>query len=232
MTVIAPSSLDAVTLARMRADAERGHSSRHMDPALVREAERFLPGMSTEWLTYVVGRPVMTYRYFTTAELILAVAAAKADAEYLREAQAARYAAWEQERKANAARAASAHQREADAWDALRAALPVPVSVWHNWTARHYDGWIQGADHAVVLEDLHAGRLHRQAKDPLCWTPSRAHQLRHVTPNGTDDERRIPDCKACLRTARQLAKAEEEAGKDRAVRLRITAREEAGEEQQ
>lgn len=78
------------------------------------------------------------------------------------------------------------------------------MAVCHNWTARHLDGYQQGADHIVVLADLDAGRLHRKAGDPLCWAPSRAHELRHVGAN-VGDEKRIPDCKACVRRAGKLA---------------------------
>jgi hypothetical protein len=80
------------------------------------------------------------------------------------------------------------------------------VVVLHNWTARHLDGYEQGADHIVVTETLYVGRLYRQADRTLCWTPSRAHELRHVGPYyAPDDDKRIPNCKACLRTAERIA---------------------------
>jgi hypothetical protein len=80
--------------------------------------------------------------------------------------------------------------------------------VWHNWTARHLDGYEQGADHIVTMEPLHVGRVTREARRPLCWTPSRAHELRHVQANGEEKEDRVPTCKACLRTAERIATKE------------------------
>jgi hypothetical protein len=90
-------------------------------------------------------------------------------------------------------------------WPALAERLPVPVTVWHNWTARHYDGYEQGADHIVPLEPVNAGRLQRPAREPLCFTPSRAHALRHVMHNGEGQYERTPNCQACLRLAERLA---------------------------
>lgn len=197
------SALDDATLARMRAEAAV-KAGPFVDPALLRDADALLPGIDAEWLARIIGHPVRSYRTFTNAELFLAVHAAQADAEYLRALAAARRA--EQGRAGREAAAAAQAQAQAvrDAWQALASRLPVPVAVWHNWTARHLDGYEQGADHIAVLEDLHAGRLRRRARSPLCWTPSRAHELRHVTGN-VGDELRPPNCKACLRHARRLA---------------------------
>jgi hypothetical protein len=63
----------------------------------------------------------------------------------------------------------------------------------------------------VVLEDLAVGRLRRAAGLPLCWTPSRARQLRHVHGNA-GDERRIPDCKACLERAARIVLTQKRPG--------------------
>jgi len=62
----------------------------------------------------------------------------------------------------------------------------------------------KGANHIVVRTSLRAGRLNREEEQPLCWTPSRAHELRYVEPTA-QDERNMPDCKACLRNAEKLA---------------------------
>lgn len=90
-------------------------------------------------------------------------------------------------------------------WMNLARELPVPVTVWHNWTPRHYDGYEQGADHIVLLEPLDVGRIQRAARRPLCETPSRRRQLRNVFANGEAQYERVPDCKACLRLAEGLA---------------------------
>ena len=63
-----------------------------------------------------------------------------------------------------------------------------------NWPARHLDGYEHGADRIVVLEDLEVGRLRRAAGTPLCQTPSRAHQQRHVS-GSVGDQRRLPAAK-------------------------------------
>jgi len=204
------SALDDATLTAMRAEAEAGDRSPFIDPALLREAEALIHLANDEWLARVLGHTVDRYqglaawRYLTQAELALTVRAINTDRAHLEAVAAERRAAQERVRAEQATEAAAARQAERDGWEALRARLPVPVQVCHNWTARHLDGYEQGADHIVVMADLHARRLHRTTRSPLCWTPSRAHELRHVTPNVGDDER-IPDCKACLRHAERLA---------------------------
>ena len=201
---MATSALDDATLDAMRAEAEAGRSP-FIDPAVLRQAQAILPGLDRAWLVRVIGHSG-SWRYFTNAEMRLAVRAAQADAEYLKAVTAARVAAAQEESRRRTERAAAEAEVEREAWITLRARLPVPVTVCHNWTARHLDGYEQGADHIVVMADLDAGRLHRTTRSPLCWTPSRAHELRHVTPNVGDDHR-IPNCKACLRHAANLAKA-------------------------
>ena len=200
----APSSLDAATLARMRAEAVARAASPFIDPKLARDARALLTGADRAWLTHVTGRPATWYGDLSNAELYLAVQAVKADAPHLEAVAAARRAEQQRASRAAADAAARAGQAERDAWQALARRLPVPVAVWHNWTPRHLDGYEQGADHIVVLRELHAGRLHRAAYSPLCWTPSRARELRDVSGNA-GDERRVPDCKACLRHAGRLA---------------------------
>ena len=200
------SALDETTLAQMRAEAA-AKASPFVDPALFRDAETLMHLANDRWLSRVLGRSgfaVPAWRFLSNADLTLAVAAIKADRAHLEAVAEAKRAEWtrsaEESRRAIEANA----QAERDEWAALTGRLPVPVEVWHNWTARHLDGYEQGADHIVVLEDLTVGRFRRTARSPLCWTPSRAHPLRHVTPN-VGDERRLPDCKACLRHAERLA---------------------------
>jgi branched-subunit amino acid aminotransferase/4-amino-4-deoxychorismate lyase len=195
--------LDASTLERLRAEAA-AHAGPFLDPALFRDAQRVLASVDGDWLTRVTGRPVTFWTQLDGPELYLAVRAAAADAGHLAGLKAAQWAAGERRRREDAAAGEAAQRAAADAWAALQGRLPVPVAVCHNWTARHYDGYVQGADHIVVLADLHAGRLHRAARQVLCETPSRARQLRHVSGNIGDD-RRLPDCKACLVLARRLA---------------------------
>ena len=99
-----------------------------------------------------------------------------------------------------------ADEARREAWAALREMLPFPVKVRHNWTKRHYEFYVQGNDHIVVLEDISAGRLTRRRGECLCETPSRAYSLRHVTSGGDEDEKRIPYCRTCLRIAGRIAR--------------------------
>lgn len=201
---MATSALDEATLAGMRAEAAADRSP-FIDPATFREAQVVLAGIDPAWLDRVAGHPVRSWGHLTSAELTVAVRAAKADAAYLRAVVDERAARAREESQRRAEADAAVAQAIRAAWEALRERLPVPVAVCHNWTARHLDGYEQGADHIVVLSDLDAGRLHRKANHPLCWTPSRDHELRHVGANA-GDETRVPDCKACLRHAGKLAK--------------------------
>jgi hypothetical protein len=204
-----PTGLDDDTLTRLRAEAE-AHGGPFIDPALLREASTLLPWVGRDWLEHIIGRHVTTrptWQNLGNAGLYLAVQAAKADAAHLEALATARRAERERAAREAAEAIAANEQAERGEWAALAVKLPVPVEVWHNWTARHLDGYEQGADHIVVLEDLHAGQLHRSAKQPLCWTPSRARELRHVSGN-VGDERRLPDCKACLRRAEKLTAQE------------------------
>lgn len=203
MTAQTASALDDDTLARLRAEA-RAAASPFIDPALLREASSLLPAVDLDWLGRVTGHPVASWRTLDNAGLHLAVAAVKADAEHLEAVRAQRRDEELHKTALLLAKRGTAAQATRDAWKALRSRLPVPVAVCHNWTARHLDGYEQGADHIVILADLDAGRLHRKAGDPLCLTPSRVHELRYVGGNA-GDEKRLPTCKACLRHAEKLA---------------------------
>jgi hypothetical protein len=201
--VMIPSALDEAALAVMRADAA-AKASPFTDPALLRKAELALAGVDAAWLGRVIGHPARSWRYLSHAEMLLAVRAAETDAEHLAALAEAEHEQLARERQAAAAAAQAKAEAAAEQWQRLREQLPVPVTVQHNWTARHLDGYEQGADHIIVLEDLDAGRLRRAAGTPLCQTPSRARQQRHVS-GSPGDERRLPDCTACLHHAEKLA---------------------------
>ena len=199
------SVLDEATLTQWRAEAA-AKASPFVNPATLRDAETLLRLASDEWLSRVLGRPALAaaWRYFSNAELDLAVRAVRADRAHLEAAREAQRAEWRRADEERQRAAAAAAQAARDQWEAIRGRLPVPVTVGHNWTARHLDPYVQGADHIVVQEYLEVGRFRREVRTPLCWTPSRAHPLRHVDLSD-DGEDRIPDCKACLRHAERLA---------------------------
>jgi DNA polymerase-1 len=197
------SVLDEAALARMRAEAA-SEASPFTDPALLRKAEALLAAADHGWLDRVVGHPVPSYRSLSQADLLAAVRAAEVDAAHLEALAAARRAGARRARQRQAETAAQAARAGHDRWRALRSRLPVPVTVQHNWTARHLDGYVQGGNHIVAGEDLNVGRFRRAAGMALCWTPSRARELRHVSGNA-GDENRLPDCKTCLRHAEKLA---------------------------
>jgi hypothetical protein len=204
MSAMTKSVLDDARLAQMRAEAA-AQASPFIDPALLREAMTVLPQVTdSEWLARVIGRPVPTWRHLRNEELALAVAAVKADTAHLAALKEGRLAAYRVAEQERAAQAAAAHRAKVEAWERTRARLPVPVTVGHNWTARHLDPYVQGADHIVVQAGLTVGRFRREARTPLCWTPSRSHELRHVELSDDGDDR-LPTCKACLRHAERLA---------------------------
>lgn len=200
-----PTALTGDVLAALRSQAA-AQSSPFIDPVLFRAIQQVLPRVDGAWLTMVTGRTSVSLYTMDNAEMALIVHAAELDTDHIEDAREHKRLQWQQANWA-ATEASRAEDRAiVDEWHALAARLPVPVAVWHNWTARHLDGYEQGADHIVVLEDCHAGRLFRPVHRPLCWTPSRAHPLRHVAAN-LDDEHRLPDCKACLKIAHRLAAA-------------------------
>ena len=204
-----PSRLDDATLASLTAAATR-EAGPFVDPDLYRVALRALAHVDLAWLSRVIGRPFSRFdplaRSLTWPEMVLAHRAAEHDAAHLTWLTEQRIAAQRAEWDRQAAAASAAHRARVDAWTVLRDRIPVPVRVCHNWTIRHYDGYVQGADHITVLEPLNVGRLHRDKGKPLCWTPARQHQLRWVIPNGDEDHQRIPTCRGCLRIAYRLTR--------------------------
>ena len=203
-TVEIPSALEGDALAAIWRECEP-HRSPFVDPVLMRAAQQVhWHVIPDKWMSRAVGHEVTSWADLSPIELAVMLRALQADRAYLNSvaeaARAERVRIMEEQRLAARAKA----QADREQWAVLRDRLPVPVTVGHNWTARHLDPYVQGADHIVVQADLTAGRFHRNARDPLCFTPSRSHELRHVdvTDDGVD---RMPTCKACLRHAERLA---------------------------
>lgn len=193
-------TLSDETLAQLR-DRARRKAGPFVDPRLLPQLERKLAGAYPEWMSAVVGRPVSSWRRVGWAELVLLGLACDAEPE---PPVPPRLLA-ERERAAIDERRRADHvQQQVDAWASLRAALPVRVSVAYNGSGRHhYASHVSGAQHIIVQEPLHAGRIHRDADRSLCWTRSRAKHLLFENLDIPND--RIPTCKACLRTAKQIA---------------------------
>lgn len=188
------------TLAQLR-DRARREAGPFIDPVRLPQLKRIVVGAQQEWMSAVLGRPVHDWRRIDWSELVLLGLAR--DAEPVPPVPprvlAARDTCAEQRR----AQVTMAQDR-AGSWQDLRSRLPVKVEVAHNYTShRHVEGYVQGADHIIVLEDLHDGRLHRAAGRPLCWTPSRAANLEVFDDAG---DHRVPGCQACLRTAERIAR--------------------------
>ncbi|MGW4528877.1 hypothetical protein [Amycolatopsis sp. NPDC004378] len=189
-------------LATLREQAARTSSS-FVDPAQLTRVERFVAGRH-DWASAILGKPFIL-RAMTNRELVLldlAAAAEPAPPEPPRPP-----APWEPGyQPTNADRAATARgEAAARAWAQLAKALPVPVSVAYNYSGpHHYEFHVSGAEHIIVREQLHAGRLHRDADRSLCWTPSRARHLLFANLDDPADRVRVPSCKACLRTAYRI----------------------------
>lgn len=167
------------------------------------QLEHKLAGAYPEWMSAVLGRPVNGRRRLSWTELVLLGLARDVESE---PPVPARVLA-ECERAALEERRRAEHlQQQVDAWASLRARLPVWVSVAYNGSGRHhYELHVSGAQHIIVREPLHFGRIHRDANRSLCWTPSRAKHLLFENLDIPSD--RIPTCKACLRTAERIAQA-------------------------
>lgn len=198
------SSLDEAALVQLRQEARR-EAGPFVDPRLLSRAEAAITQAPQDWLFRILGHPILSRQQITWPEAVLVLRASEADADYLAALREESRAARKAEADRRAAGAAEEQRLQREAWLSLARDIPVPVTVWHNWTARHLDGYQQGADHIVVLENLTAGRLSRPARHPLCWTPSRDHELRHVFHNAEEQYERLPDCKACLRTAQRIS---------------------------
>lgn len=214
-----PTNLSPTQLDELRARARR-EESRFVDPAQMRRVERILADRPVGWVAAVLGHDARSLRQIYHGEMTLLELAVEAEPlapvdPAVEERRLARQAKAESERLAVLEEA----RRQMEAWEELRALLPVPTIVCHNWTLRHTPTYVLGAEHIVALEPFEVGRLRRRANDPLCWTPSRSHDLRGVSIMNPRDpvldaEGRPPTCKACLRIAHRLAQtvdSEEEA---------------------
>lgn len=212
---------DATNLSRERIEELRAKAyadrSPFIDPAAfraVREAHFY-----REWAEVILGHPYRGVNHVEPWEITLLALALAAEPERpVPGAERARIEQARREREEYNRRAAAERAAERAAWEALRARLPVPVTVGHNWTIGHYDGHVTGRDHIVAQADLKVGRLARARYQVFCETPSKAssgqglytrNPLRGVD-RDDDGEDRIPTCKACLRIAERLGGAGEE----------------------
>lgn len=185
-------------------------AGRHVDPGRLRKIQEWWSPELREWAAAVVGHAVgelvrLTWRECVLLDLAHDLEPAPPPPPALVERREAARAAAEEVARIETA-LAEATEKE---WGALRAALvatlSVDVAVAHNYTSvRHYEGYVQGGEHILVLGDLHVGQLVRRSRQPLCWAPSRA---RHLSDFGyaDDPQDRWPNCKACLRVAYRLA---------------------------
>lgn len=189
---------EEITELRQRARREAGP---FVDPYLVHRIVIHNP----EWASEILGRPFLGADRLPWSDLYLMHLASRAEPgppPPPRET-ARRLVRKEEMRQAEEQRL-RAREGEVREWEALAAALPVQVEVRHNYTShRHLESYTQGGDHIYLLEELRIGRLHRRANHVLCWTPSRAKDLREFPEPATDG--RVPSCKACLKTARSMA---------------------------
>lgn len=97
-------------------------------------------------------------------------------------------------------------QARTQAWEQLKAALPVPVVLAYNYSGgNHYATWTQGADHIIVTKDVTAGRWQRSEGEAFCTTDSNAHQQDFVWWKDETDAARLPTCKNCLKRAAKLS---------------------------
>jgi hypothetical protein len=203
--------LTAEHLDLLRTQADRS-TSPFVDPAQLTRVSRFVTGRHA-WATAILGAPFDLHR-MTNRQMNLLDLAAQAEPEPPTPPRPP--APWEpgyvlspaEQRDADRVAAADAE------WARLQAAMPVPVSVAHNFSSRHhYEFYVQGADHIIVWAELRIGRLHRTARDSLCETPSRRRSLLFANAELERDgqehkgERTLPTCRTCLRIARHIADA-------------------------
>jgi hypothetical protein len=192
-TGLTPAEID-----RLRARAEREAGSL-VDPHVL-----VSPVHNGEWCSEILGRPFPGERYVTWPERYLLHIATQAEPcpppPPVATAAAARARA---ELDAAQQRRVDEHARQAEVWERLRKALPVAAEVRHNYTShRHLGHYSQGGDHIYLPDGIAVGRLRRPAHRVLCWTPSKARDLREFPEPATDG--RVPSCRACLRTAGRL----------------------------
>lgn len=183
-------------------DEASARARRPVDPAGIYKLEETIDRRGNDWCTAVLGYayPGLRYISHTHAE-VLRVADERGIEpplpRYITEGRER-----ERLRREAVAKMAADRQNARNAeWTALAGALPVPAVVLHNYEShRHYDGYVQGVDHIVLLEDLRVGRLARARGEALCETPSNAKNL-DFPEFPTPDQDRRPSCKTCIRTA-------------------------------
>jgi hypothetical protein len=139
--------LTADRLAELR-EAAHAEAGPFVDPVRMREWNRARPLTNgATWAAAVLGGPPAGQDGKPSYEqMILLLEAAKADAAWLADARereaAVRLAAVQEAAQLAAAR----RDAERRAWHEVRAALPVSVTVGHNWTLGHYDGHVTGRE--------------------------------------------------------------------------------------
>jgi hypothetical protein len=202
-------SLTPERIAELRDDMRRetALTGDLVDPRRWRHIETWWRIDLREWAEAILGRAIPEPRRISWRDWVLLDLAHTAEPTpppppLLTASRARHYALAEQQERELAER----HQAKIDDWKALRAALPVKVVVVHNYTsARHLDGYVQGAEHILLTEELHRGRLHREVGQALCFSPSKARDQRYLSLRDAGDDDRLPSCASCLRTARRLA---------------------------
>ncbi|MFF5655236.1 hypothetical protein [[Kitasatospora] papulosa] len=192
-TGLTPAAVDEL---RVRAAREAGP---FVDPHVLTA-----PVHNGEWCTAILGRPFPGERHVTWPDRYLLHIAAQAEPCPPPPPRATAAAARVREQlDADRRRIADRHARQTEVWERLRAALPVAAEVRHNYTShRHLGHYSQGGDHIYLPDGLDAGRLRRPAGRVLCWTPSRARDLREFPEPAGDG--RVPSCRACVRSAGRL----------------------------
>ncbi|MGW3308233.1 hypothetical protein ACWDG9_16790 [Streptomyces sp. NPDC001073] len=181
-------------LAELRERARRD-SGPFTDPRII---SREIPH-SFAWVSAVLGRPYGGPRSVTWPERYLLHIAAKAEP-----VPPARCHAGPIPSPGRVNERSYREQQAAD-WKAIADQIPVAAEVRHNYTSvRHLEFYTQGGDHIFLLEELHIGRIHRPANNPLCYTPSRARDLREFPPL-SKGEIRLPDCRACDHILKRIA---------------------------
>lgn len=197
--------LTADQLAALHAQAA-AEAGPFVHPHRMRHIESWWHGDLCEWAAQVTGRATVTglaplsWREWVLLDLAHDVEPCPPPAPLLTARRTAERAAAVARETARVAR----HAAKRTEWAALAKELPVSVRVEHNYTSRrHHETHVQGVEHVLVDDDLTAGRLTRTAGQPLCWTPSRAKDLRafYRLNDPLDD---VPTCKACIRTAYRI----------------------------
>lgn len=201
--------LTAGRLAVLRAEADQqyANSGGFVDPRRIRVVLAWWRYDLREWAETITGRAPITdlarlpWRDWLLLDLAHTAEPNPPPPPRLTAQHEAQRLADEQQATAGRARVAV---RTAE-WEALRAALPVPVVVAHNFQSRRHSEWhIQGADHILVQASLDHGRLHRVAFAPLCWAPSKRRDFYFPFPHDDDPTSRWPSCRTCIRVAYRI----------------------------